>query len=273
MSLDFAPAQIGRAVFGQEDAVAFAAMGRAGVGQDDDGGFEALGAVDGHHPYLVLRSGEFALHLAAAPLDGVEKGLEAGRFARVESGGAIDEGGDGLARRAAEAREDQLPPRARQAGAAFERVGEEFERRLMPAGQHVFEEGRDGQVRGLNRGPEAASARIGDGEELIVVEAAERTFEDFGEREVVFRTQREADEVEQVLHGERVEQLDAVCAGDGNVLAFQRLQDAVEQAAGAAAHEDEEIAGPDGALLVLFPDGGAGIDLAADELCDACGEL
>ena len=98
---------------------------------------------------------------------------------------------------------------------------------------------------------------------------AEGAFQDFGQRQVVFGAEREADEVQQVLHGEAVEQLDAVGAGDGDVLALQRLQDAVEQAAGAAAHEDEEVAGLGGALLAIVPDGGAGLDLAPDELRDA----
>ena len=152
---------------------------------------------------------------------------------------------------------DRLPAGARQAVAAFERVGEEFEGRLMAAFEHVFEEGRDGDVGFLHGGPEAAGARVGDGEELFVIEAGERTFQDFSKGEIVFRAEGEADEIEKVLHGEAVEQLDAVGAGDGDVLALEGLQDAVEEAAGAAADEDEEVAGSGGALLLLVPDGGA----------------
>ena len=152
----------GRAVFGDEQAVAIAAMGSAGVGQDDDGRFEALGAVHGHHADFALRAGEFALHLAAAAFDGVEEELQAGRLVGVEGGGAIDEGGDGFARGTAEAGEDQLPAGAREALAAFERVGEEFVGRRVAAREHVGEEGADGrEVRlgcGLQRGPEMALA-------------------------------------------------------------------------------------------------------------------
>ena len=257
-----------RAVFGDEDAVAGAVRG-AGVRQDDDGGFEAFGAVDGHHAHFILRAGEFALHLAAAPFHGIEEGLEAGRLAGVEGGGAIDEGGDGFARGTAEAGEDQLPAGARQTVAAFEGVGEEFEGRLVAALENVFEEGGDGKVRGLHGGPQAASARVGDGEELVVVEASKGALEDFGEGEVVFRAEGEADEIEQVLHGERVEQLDAVGAGDGDVLAFQGLKNSIKETGGAAAHEDEEVAGAAGALCLAVPDGGAGVDFAANELRDA----
>ena len=135
-----------RAVFGDEDAVAFAAMGGACVGQDDDGGFEALGAVDSHHADFILRAGEFALHFAATAFDGVEEDLEAGGVACVEGGGAVDQGGDGFARGAAEAGEDQLPAGAWQAMAAFEGVGKEFEGRLVTAFEDVFQEGRNGDV-------------------------------------------------------------------------------------------------------------------------------
>ena len=134
MSLPLAPGQTGLAVFGDEEIAAAAGAGDH-VGQDDHGGFEALGAVDGHHAHLVLRAGEFALHLAAAPFDGVEEELQAGRFVGVEGGGAIDDGGDGLARGQAEAGEDQLPARAGQAVAAFEGVDEEFVRWAVRAGE------------------------------------------------------------------------------------------------------------------------------------------
>src|SRR5262249_17855822 len=157
---------------------------------DNNRRFEALGAVDGHHSHFVLWAGEFALYLAAAAFDRVEEGLKAGRLAGVERGGAVDEGGDGLACGGAEAREDQLPAGAGQAGAALERVGEEFERRLVPAGEDVFEEGGDGEVRRLHRGPEATGAWVGDGEKLIVIEAAKGTFEDFGERQIIFGAER-----------------------------------------------------------------------------------
>ena len=39
----------------------------------------------------------------------------------------------------------------------------------MAADQHVFEEGQDGGLCGLNRWPEAACAWVGDGEELVVI--------------------------------------------------------------------------------------------------------
>ena len=80
--------------------------------------------------------------------------------------------------------------------------------------------------------------------EFALGDGGEWPFKDFGKDEIVFRAERETNDVEQVLHGERVEQADAVGAGNGDILALQRLQDAVEQAAGAAAHQDEEVAGP-----------------------------
>ncbi len=75
------------------------------------------------------------------------------------------EGGDGLAGGAAEAGENEFPARAGQAVAAFEGVGEEFEGRLMAAGEDILEEGLRRGLTGL-LGPERAFAVVGEGEEM-----------------------------------------------------------------------------------------------------------
>ncbi len=226
--------------------------------------------MDGHDAHLALRTGEFALDLAACRFDGVEEKLQACWTCCVELGRAVDEGGDRFARRTAHATEDKFPAGRGEIVMAFQGSGEEFERRQMGVVEQALEEGADGCMPGVRGGLEFRPDGLGavasgcEREEVVVIiEPAEGALEDLGEDEVVGRTERETDEVEEVLHGETVEQGQPVGAGDGQLGALELLQDGVEQTAGAPLHEDQEIAGRAGALFTAFPDSCAGIDLLA----------
>ena len=85
-------------------------------------------------------------------------------------------------------------------------------------------------------------------QEVVVVEAEQRRLEHAGERQIVLRQAEEIAERDQVLHGDLLGQHQAVGAGD---LDAARLEgrDHGRRERRALAHQDQDVAGADGAVL------------------------
>ena len=136
-----------------------------------------------------------------------------------------------------------------------EQFGEEFVRRkrfgaVEPAQKQCDGFGYARIVFRLSpqRRPQRAGPRMREREQIVVVEAEQRAFEQDGKRQVVVGHQQEIDERDEVLHRELIGELHAVGAGDGHAEPLQ-LADHRRCEGIAAPHQDQNVAGAHGAAF------------------------
>src|SRR3546814_13968353 len=88
-----------------------------------------------------------------------------------------------------------------------------------------------------------AAAVVGEGEELRLVEADERSLQHAGKAEIVVRQQQPAAERDQVHHGELLGEAHAVDTGDRNAQHFQFAPQGVQEDM-ATTNQHHDVAGP-----------------------------
>ncbi len=117
--------------------------------------------------------------------------------------------------------------------------------------------------------PERHAAAMPDGEQIVIVEAEDRAFQQRGERQIVLGQEQRIAERHQIHHGKLLGQLHPVRARDRHALGFQRLHQRPGERV-PLAHEDENVAGANGA--VLRGQHLAAVDPVPDLLCDFAGQ-
>lgn len=94
------------------------------------------------------------------------------------------------------------------------------------------------------RGGEAARPPRRDRDQIVVGQAAERRFEDAGERQVVVGRERRARGGDEIHDGDMSADVEPIGAGDRDADLLQRAHQRFEQRA-APAHEDHDVVWPD----------------------------
>ncbi len=252
-----------------------ARRGRSGVRQDHDGCLQALGAMHGHHPHRTAGFSEIPLDLAGISFHRREEGLQGRTGLAVMGKRAREQRLDRVARRRAETRTDPVPAGLRALHRPVEHRREELKRRQGAPLEHPFQKStrcvEDGVLGRLQPRPQALRlALMGEREEMLVVihQVAERAAQDFRQRQVIFRHQSKADEIEQVLHADMIFQGQPVRAGHGQVLALQFLDQGIKKPALALAHQDQHVTGLSrlarpGPVGIFHPDGLTPVDQRA----------
>ncbi len=185
---------------------------------------------------------EVALDLAAARFEPAQETLQRRGFGALVLQRARQQFVDRVGRLMSQPFEQSLP-----SALGTERLGEEVEGRREvrapePGRQPAMRIGEGGIVRLLaQRPPEMAGALPGEHEELVLVEADQRRFEQAGEVEVVLRQQHEARHGQQILDRELLTEIEPVDACDLDIraleLADQRIHELV-----APAHQHHQMA-------------------------------
>ncbi len=232
---------------------------RHGVGEDDDRGFQPLGAVHGHDADFVARDLHVAFDLGAGVAQPGDETLQRRRLAPLVVQRQIEKLVERIVGLGAEPAEETA---SRAAGA--EKPGIECKRRVRPRVVRELIEPRRGArknppLRRLFRQRDAqrrAAAVVGDGEQIVVGKAEQRTAQRGGERKVVLRQRERVGERDQIHHRDMLGQHQAVGAGHFDALLLQRADDRLEQFA-ALAHQDQNVAIARGAV-VDHPAHGAG---------------
>ena len=244
---------------------------RGGVRQDDEGRLQALGAVGGHDAHRGPGAPGLALHLGAGAAEPVDEALEAGGVEGGVGEGGVEEFVDGFGGFGAEAGEEAGTAAEGAEGFGEEGVGggvvgafgqaRKEGPGVMPVGAFM------GAV--AEGGPEGGAAVHGQRHQAVVGDVAEGGGEGGGDGEVVVREEDGVGGGQDVLDGDLFGELEAVEAGDGDLLGLEGADEGVGEGA-AAADEDEDVAGFEQA--VLGQEGGLGGEFAGDGGGDGFGE-
>ena len=115
-----------------------------------------------------------------------------------------------------------------------------------------------------------AVAAVGQRKDILVVasEIAPRPFQNAGKRKIVSGIERDLHQRQAILHREFVAQHHAIGAGDGELLALERLDQLAEHRP-ALTHQRQHIAGAHGSKRAFFPHRLARFDHRLDVFGDA----
>ena len=199
--------------------------------------------MSGHDPHLAAGLVHLALDLRPAPVEKGQHGFEAGGAAALGGEAEAQELVDDVAGFRPKPGDD---PRARRV--ATQHAAVELESRhetdfVAPDLQLVAHEAQFHVGFGLraNGSIKRTLAGIGESHQLFFGDSEDRALQERGEREVVFRLEREAADRHQILHRDVVGQDEPVRAGDRYVPVLQFARQRMDEIA-ALAHQHHHVA-------------------------------